>query len=71
MSADYSEPPIYDRQTNVINVSTDTQQMSKNISAKSGKQQKKQHSTPPAHSRAIPGIVIPAIWEIPITESLV
>jgi hypothetical protein len=57
--------------TGVSNVSMDTEQMTKNIPASSGKQQKKQHPTPPAHSRAIRGIIIPAIWEIPIIESLV
>jgi len=51
--------------------SMDSEQMTKNIPASSGKQQKKQHPTPPAHSRAIRGIIVPAIWEIPITESLV
>jgi hypothetical protein len=52
-------------------VSTDTEQMSQNIPAKSGKQQNKQHFTPPEHSRASPGILIPAIWNTPVTELLV
>jgi indole-3-acetate monooxygenase len=52
-------------------LSTDTQQMSKNIPAKSGNQQNKQHFTPPEHSRASPGILVPAIWNTPVTELLV